>query len=80
MEKKSKPICRRVSGHESEERACPGSWRGGVAGGPAGDGVAGAGELGLAGGGGGEQLEPAANLLLQQFQLAEGTAQQGVDS
>ena len=42
--------------------------------------VAGAGELGLAGGGGGEQLEPAASLLLQQFQLAEGTAQQGVDS
>ena len=38
MEKKSKPICPRVSGHESEERACPGSWQGGVAGGPAGDG------------------------------------------
>ena len=43
-------------------------------------GIAGTGELGLAGRGGGEQLEPAANLLLHQFQLAEGTAQQGVDS
>ena len=61
-----------MTGHESEDRACPGSWQGGVAG-QLGQGREAGGELGLAGeGGGGGQLSAGTSCQLAARPIPDG--------